>query len=494
MLPPMSEKEVNEKYKQIKAQQKSKTIARKRNLTKGHIKELVVKFRSARDAQKFAKSIHQNIKIEAKCITYDPLQKGVGRFIGEPAKPLQQFGLDAFYQKHWVGMPEFEQENSKWEWHRLRVGFRSWDAYKAFAVVVRQFLKKTTSTIYYPKWLPADLKNRVWKSTLPASKKITRYPIYVVSKGRAYSRLTSKALEAMGLPYFIVVEPQDYEDYATVIDKKKILKLPEDTNPEFPTGPGRARNFCRDHSWLNGHQRHFVLDDNIEGFYRLHKNRRFRVADGAIFRAAEDFVDRYSNILVAGFQYRFFCASKSKYPPFVTNTRIYSCLLIDNRILFKWKRNKRLRDDEIPVAVKAKKTDKTGAGLFLWHERYNEDTILSLDAMENGFATVQFNAFLQGKSGTQKLAGGNSDLFYIPEQVNEKSTAENRFYNEGGTIRKSLTLEKCYPSVARMVWKFNRPHHEVNYSKYKNIPLKRKSNIKTNPAVNYYGMKLVREA
>ena len=52
-----------------------------------------------------------------------------------------------------------------------------------------------------------------------------RYPLYIVSKGRAHSRLTSKALEAMNVPYLIVIEDQEYDDYAAVIDEKKILLL-----------------------------------------------------------------------------------------------------------------------------------------------------------------------------------------------------------------------------------------------------------------------------
>ena len=49
-----------------------------------------------------------------------------------------------------------------------------------------------------------------------------KYPIYIISKGRHESRYTSKALEKMRVPYHIVVEPQEYDDYASVIDPKKI--------------------------------------------------------------------------------------------------------------------------------------------------------------------------------------------------------------------------------------------------------------------------------
>jgi len=45
-----------------------------------------------------------------------------------------------------------------------------------------------------------------------------KYPVYIISKGRWESRLTSKALEAIRVPYRIVVEPQEFKQYAAVID------------------------------------------------------------------------------------------------------------------------------------------------------------------------------------------------------------------------------------------------------------------------------------
>ena len=52
-----------------------------------------------------------------------------------------------------------------------------------------------------------------------------KYPIYVISKGRWDSRLTSKALERMKVPYHIVVEPQEYKYYSDVIDKQKYINI-----------------------------------------------------------------------------------------------------------------------------------------------------------------------------------------------------------------------------------------------------------------------------
>ena len=142
------------------------------------------------------------------------------------------------------------------------------------------------------------------------------YPVYIISKGRWKSRLTSRTLDRMNVPYHIVVEPQEYDDYAAVIDPSKILVLPFSN---LGQGSIPARNWVWEHSMQ--HTRHWILDDNIEAFNRLNRNLRPVVETGAIFKAAEDFVDRYENVAISGFNYYSFCKSTDRVPPF------YLCLL-----------------------------------------------------------------------------------------------------------------------------------------------------------------------
>jgi hypothetical protein len=112
---------------------------------------------------------------------------------------------------------------------------------------------------------------------------------------------------------------------------------------------------------------------------------------------------------------------------------------------------------------------------YRWRGRYNEDTDLSLRMMKDGWCTVQFNQFLTGKRATQTMRGGNS--------------AE--FYDEDGTKNKSQMLADMHPDVARVVWKWNRWHHHVDYSPYKNNKLIPKDDV-VYEDYNEYGMKLVR--
>lgn len=282
----------------------------------------------------------------------------------------------------------------------------------------------------------------------------SKYPIYIVSKNRWENRLTSRALEKMNQPYYIVVEQSQYDQYAAVIDPKKVLVLPHKYLEDYDAcddlgftkgkGPGAARNFCWDHSISNGFAWHWVMDDNINDFYRMNLNMKVRVCSGTIFRCAEDFVERYDNIGVAGLNYHGFCKQTDAVPPFIVNTRIYSCLLIRNDIPYRWR------------------------------GRYNEDTDLCLRALKDGWCTLQFNAFLAEKVATQRMKGGNTAEFYAKE----------------GTMPKSKMLEDLHPDCSKVVWKFNRWHHHVDYKRFK-MKLRRKPGVVIPDVVNDYGMKLI---
>jgi len=120
-----------------------------------------------------------------------------------------------------------------------------------------------------------------------------KYPVYIISKGRWESRLTSRALEEMNVPYHIVIEPQEYDDYAAVISPEKIYVLPFSN---LGLGSIPARNWVWEHALSVGAERHWILDDNIGYFNRLNRNEQIKVTSGTIFRIAEIFVDRYENV------------------------------------------------------------------------------------------------------------------------------------------------------------------------------------------------------
>jgi hypothetical protein len=271
-----------------------------------------------------------------------------------------------------------------------------------------------------------------------------KYPIYIISKGRWNSRLTSKALDEMKQQYRIVVEPKEYDMYAQYISADKIICLPDNFSAQKQGGIP-ARNFVWEHSINEGHKRHWILDDNIEQFNRLNRNLQVKVLTGSIFKAAEDFIDRYENVALAGFQYDYFAKAKTILPAFYLNTRIYSCILIKNDLPYRWR------------------------------GRYNEDTDLSLRALKDGWCTVLFYAFIQQKAQTMTMKGGNTDTIY----------------NQGDDrLEFAESLQKQHPDVAKVTWKFNRWHHQVNYKPFKKNKLIKKEGIVVKSGINEYGMVL----
>ena len=268
------------------------------------------------------------------------------------------------------------------------------------------------------------------------------YPIYIVSKGRFNNCLTVRELEIMKVPYKIVVEPQEFDLYNKNIAADKILKLPFSN---LNQGSIPARNWIWDHSISLGFDKHWILDDNIEGFHRLNRNMKPKVSSGTIFKCAEDFINRYSNVALSGFNYYNFCKTTDKVPPIVFNTRIYSCILIDNKIPFRWR------------------------GI------YNEDTDLSIRVLKSGYCTVLFNAFLIGKITTMRMKGGNTDTLY----------------KNDGRKKMAESLKEQHPDIVNVVWKFNRWHHSVNYKPFKNNKLIKKTDVIFNSKINNYGMQLI---
>lgn len=270
-----------------------------------------------------------------------------------------------------------------------------------------------------------------------------RYPVYIISKGRADTRLTAKAFERRGIPFRIVIEPQEYEQYAAVIDPAKILTLPFSN---LGQGSIPARNWVWEHAISEGALRHWIVDDNIRDFYRWNNNVKRLDFSGGVFCAMEDFSDRYENVALAGPNYFMFV--KQKYPdnPFRLNTRVYSCILIKNDIPYRWR------------------------------GRYNEDTDLSLRALKDGWCTVLFQAFLAEKAVTMTMKGGNTD----------------ELYKDDGRLKMAQSLVEQHPDVTTITRKWGRWQHHVDYRPFKNNRLIKRADVVIPTEPNEYGMVLRR--
>lgn len=306
-----------------------------------------------------------------------------------------------------------------------------------FSALIGQKISDTRKSVWYPKAEIERYANKRYLSTRPL---LPKYPVYVISKGRWQTPLTARALEDCGVPYHLVVEPQEYDNYAKVIDADKILTLPF-SNLEMGSTP--ARNWVWEHALATGAERHWILDDNLYMFMRFHQNLKVPVSDGTIFRLAEHFVDRYANVGIAGFNYLHFIERKrgSRYPPVRLNTRIYSCILLKNDIPYRWR------------------------------GKYNEDTDLCIRAMKDGLCTMLFNAFLTDKTTTMRMPGGNTDVLYRGNGYALGRTTKLTPAMQEAVLEKALTLQRMHPDIVEVKRKWGRWHHQVDYRPFRDNAL-----------------------
>lgn len=268
------------------------------------------------------------------------------------------------------------------------------------------------------------------------------FPVFVPTKGRWNTPFTIKALQSIGVPFKAVIESQEYDAYAAVIGEENLIVLPHQNK-----GLTITRNWIWDYAQYELKTPYFwTMDDNIREFYRLHQNIKYRVDSGTFLKVMEQFAQRYTNLFICGMAYEMFVPRKQKSPPFILNTRIYSNMLIRTDIPFR------------NVTF------------------YNDDTDLCLRILKAGFCTVQFCAFLANKIATMQVKGGMTDYY-------EKTNKRLEFAQE---------LQRAHPDVVKIVWRYNRWHHQVDYRPFRNNKLILKSGVEIPEGVDNYGMKLVR--
>jgi hypothetical protein len=259
-----------------------------------------------------------------------------------------------------------------------------------------------------------------------------QYPIYIPSKSlaRAQSRLTARALERDNVPYYVVVEETEADEFRNYYPAWTILVLPfhdrgdgfkvdANGNPYPGDGTGGAvpaRNWIRAHAEAHGHQKHWQLDDNLRLFRRLAGRQRIPCHAGVALRAVEDWSDRYTNVALTGINYSMMAVTGSVTSPIRLNHYVYSCTLINH---------------DMPCR---------------WRGYYNDDADICLQALALGWCTAQINVFLVDKVATMTMKGGMSPLY-------DKAS--------DGRLKMSRSLERVWPKVVTTTRRFSRPQHLI---------------------------------
>lgn len=357
-------------------------------------------------------------------------------------RPL--FDLGPEWEEHWRGMPAFEPIDAGPR-YRITINFLTAADVAAFAERTGLRVTPRSDSAWYPDQRPLSGE---WFFDGP--KTDSRYPVCIPSKGRADCQRTGKALDRLGVSYRFFVEETEYDAYCAALGESRVVRLPFH---DLGQGSVPARNFIWDWARERGYARHWVVDDNIRSFVRCTGGRRLCVYGGGLFRAMEDFVDRYENVALAGPHDKGFVNDRSgTLSPFLLNSRVYSCVLVDTALPYRWR------------------------------GRYNEDTDLSLRCLKDGRPTVLFRSLLMDKMDTvgvrnaRPLPGGNTDNVYA-DGDHRRRFAE--------------ALRELHPDVVQVVWKFNRWHHQVDYSPFRKNRLIPRPGVVLPEADDDYGMTLV---
>ena len=250
---------------------------------------------------------------------------------------------------------------------------------------------------------------------------MSNFPIYIISKGRAYNPLTAKNFLREGLDFYIAVEPQEYNDYVTAVGEKYVLKLPFSN---LGVGSYPARNFCWEHSKLNGFEYHWLFDDNITNWAKWIDGKRKKWNDiNTALKFVEVLTEKHK-IDILGFEEPNFVVKPPK-KPFKFNCHVYSAMLIKNNLPYRWRL------------------------------KYNEDVDLCLQVLHNGGTTASCVYYMADKVSTaMKMKGGKQTELY-----KGNSPIKN--------LLKAKTLEAVWPQYAKTVIRFGRHHHLIDWKIFK---------------------------
>lgn len=229
--------------------------------------------------------------------------------------------------------------------------------------------------------------------------------------------MTAKIFEGAGIDYFIVVEPQEADEYIAALSEKRVLILPFSN---LGLGSFPARNWCWEHAIANGHKKHWVFDDNIRCFNKWGNGRRTKVEQVKDAISYVEFFSDKNDVDISGFEYRTFCVRQPK-KPFKTNCHVYSTLLIKNSLPYRWRL------------------------------KYNEDVDLCLQVLHNGGSTASCLFYLAEKIPTSnKMKGGNQTELYKGNDPKKK-------------LLKAKMLQAVWPQYVKVVIRFGRYHHLINW-------------------------------
>jgi len=325
--------------------------------------------------------------------------------------------------------------------------FKNEEDYNKFIEMFKNKYYIKAKTLWYPHE-PIKNENIYSNSSMFTSNcKQTLFPIYIPSYKRYETLYTVKALENLGISnYKVIIRPTENEEKNYIehmtklginnIEDKLLVMREEDIQEEIKNGNNNSiipRKIAWNDAIKLGYSSHWCIDDNIKGFSRRIKGNKIKFTKTAYpLRFVEEMMKRYPNVMQGALQYEHLCPAAGNRSLVILNSRSYSCIL--NRH-FTEKQNKEIGGN--------------------WRGSYNEDTDLSLRILKAGYPTMTFQNILCNKQATSSVKGGNNVIAYTKD----------------GFLKKAEELYNNHKDVCKIIKKYNRIHHQVDYSSFKKIRL-----------------------
>lgn len=201
------------------------------------------------------------------------------------------------------------------------------------------------------------------------------FPILIPSKKRPKSKIF-QLLKDDNLDFFVVVEPQDLNDYKYL--GNRIIVLPENNR-----GLPYSRNYTLKKTVEFNFDWFWMIDDDVSRFYKTINRRNIPITPRDAFELSENFILKSDNVAQAAMEYQQFSWSQSKSVSYNSYCDVVVC------INTKKAKNIKFRDE---VTLKL-------------------DRDFTLQCLSRGYRTLKINhiAFSCPKNGSNE--GGLFDVY-----------------------------------------------------------------------------------
>ena len=181
--------------------------------------------------------------------------------------------------------------------------------------------------------------------------------IFITTKSR-YENCKTVDLIGNYKNLYIVVEPQEFEQYKNKYQDFNIIQLPENNK-----GLSYARNYIKNQTEQNNIENYWLLDDDISYFYEREGTKLNRIDFVTCLNNSRQFF-KQNNIAVGALEYRQYAWSSNK--RLIENSFCDSAVFIDNNLTkgLRYNEDLKLKIDRDFCIKTIKAGNKTGRDTF----------------------------------------------------------------------------------------------------------------------------------